>query len=81
MFSLRLMLVLSRSMVTPFLSCTTLPKMSEDNHSNVSLERAEPLTTLPTVVIQGGLERTEQRCHLVVGFQYLENGLVTLIEE
>ena len=32
-FSLRLMEVLSRSMVTPFLSCTTLPKMSEDNHS------------------------------------------------
>lgn len=27
MFSLRLMDVLSRSMVTPFFSCTTLPKM------------------------------------------------------
>jgi len=33
------------------------------------------------LVLQGGLKRTEQRCHLVVGLQYLENCLVTLIEE
>lgn len=51
MFSFRLMLVLSRSMVTPFFTCTTLPKMSFDSHSSVSFERAEPLTTLPTVVM------------------------------
>ena len=51
MFSLRLILVLSRSIVTPFLTCTTLPKMSFDNHSSVSFARAEPLTTLPTVVM------------------------------
>ena len=50
-FSFRLKEVLSRSIVTPFLICTTLPKMSPDNHSSVSLARAEPLTTLPTVVM------------------------------
>ena len=36
---------------------------------------------LHCLVLQSGLERTEQRCHLVVGLQHLENGLVTLIEE
>lgn len=51
MFSLRLIEVLSRSMVTPFLICTTLPNMSFDSHSSVSFERAEPLITLPTVVM------------------------------
>ena len=50
-FSFRLMLVLSRSIVTPFFNCTTLPKMSLLSHSKVSFARAEPDTTLPTVVI------------------------------
>ena len=50
-FSFRLIEVLSRFIVTPFLSCTTLPKMSLDSHFSVSLARAEPLTTLPTVVM------------------------------
>ena len=51
MFSFKLIEVLSRSIVTPFLICTTFPKMSLDSHSSVSFARAEPLTTLPTVVM------------------------------
>jgi len=51
MFSLRLTDVLSRSMVTPFFNCISLRKMSLESHSSVSLLRAEPLTTLPTVAI------------------------------
>ena len=51
MFSLRLMEVRSLSIVIPFLSWTTFPKMSPDSQSKVSLLLAEPLMTLPTVVI------------------------------
>ena len=32
-------------------------------------------------IFQSGLERTEQRGNLVVGLQYLEDGLVTLVQE
>lgn len=59
----RLMEVLSRSMVTPFLSCTTLPKMSLDSHSRVSLALAEPLT-----IAHGGDDFLHT--HLaIIGFQ------------
>ena len=39
------------SMVIPFLSWTTLPKMSPESQSRVSLLLADPEITLPTVVI------------------------------
>ena len=34
-----------------FFNCTTFPKMSLDRYSRISFSRAEPLTTLPTVVM------------------------------
>ena len=33
------------------------------------------------LVLQGGLERTEQRRHLVVGLQHLKDGLIALVKE
>ena len=33
------------------------------------------------LVGKGGLERTQQGGYLVVGLKYLEDGLITLIEE
>ena len=36
---------------------------------------------LECLVLQGGLERTQQRQYLRVGLQYVENGLVVLVQE
>ena len=33
------------------------------------------------LVPEGGLERPEQRCHLVVSLQYLKDGLITFVQE